>query len=150
MYPTLFLCLHSNAPANRYAAKSLAYQNSLFVYGGRDANDALLHDLHRYDTLTDSWTTLRAVNFDSSIYPSSSTGGNFMLTSWGLLRFGAYYRQPYMSTEYNNYDNSVAVQDPVTLRWRELLVETGEQNLAWSVAIVVCFVTLYSLSLSIC
>ena len=101
------------------------------MYGGRDANDALLHDLHRYDTLTNTWTTLQAVNFDSSIYPSSSTGGNFMLTSWGLLRFGAYYRQPFMSTEYNNYDNSVAVQDPVTLRWRELLVVANEQTLAW-------------------
>ena len=101
------------------------------MYGGRDANDALLHDLHRYDTLTNTWTTLQAVNFDSSIYPSSSTGGNFMLTSWGLLRFGAYYRQPFMSKEYNNYDNSVAVQDPVTLRWRELLVENDEQTLAW-------------------
>lgn len=110
---------HASPPA-RYGAHILSHESSLFVYGGRDVNDQALHDLYRYDTLSAAWTSLVPVNFDIALYPSSSVGANFALTSWGLIRFGGHYRQPIIPEDYSNYDASVAVQDPVTLRWQEL------------------------------
>lgn len=101
------------------------------MYGGRDKHDAILHDLHRYDVTTRTWTALTPVNFNIAQDPSSSVGANFLLSSWGLIRYSGYYRQPSMSSSYGNYDSSVELQDPVTLRWRELLVETESEVLPW-------------------
>lgn len=107
-------------PAARYGARAIAHGSSLFVYGGRDRNDAALQDLHRYDTETGTWTELTPVNFHAALSPASSVGANFVLASWGLVRYGGYYRQPTLPQDHNNYDSTVAVQDPVTLRWQEL------------------------------
>jgi hypothetical protein len=108
------------APPARYAARMITHGSSLFVYGGRDARDSALQDLYRYDTPTAKWTVLDPVSFDVAINPSSSVGANFALTSWGLLRYGGYYRQPVLPKDYGNYGSSVAVQDPVSLRWQEI------------------------------
>mmetsp|Transcript_127036 Transcript_127036/g.248957 ORF Transcript_127036/g.248957 Transcript_127036/m.248957 type:complete len:493 (+) Transcript_127036:311-1789(+) len=110
----------ASAPPRRYGARALAHQSSIFVYGGRDSNDAALNDLYRYDTLTALWTRLDPINFAVALNPASSVGANFALTSWGLLRYGGYYRQPTLTESYDNYDSSIAVQDPVTLRWQEV------------------------------
>ncbi|KAJ1432267.1 hypothetical protein B484DRAFT_447915 [Ochromonadaceae sp. CCMP2298] len=113
----------ADAPPARYAAHVIAHEFSLFVYGGRDAEDALLHDLYRFDTATEQWTQLTPVNFHVALDPASSVGASYALTAWGLIRFGGYYRQPTLAESYDNYDASMAVQDPVTLRWRELLLD---------------------------
>jgi subtilisin-like proprotein convertase family protein len=113
----------ANAPPARYAAHVIAHEFSLFVYGGRDEYDALLDDLYRYDTATEQWAKLVPVNFHVALDPASSVGASYALTAWGLIRFGGYYRQPTLAESYDNYDASVAVQDPVTLRWRELLLD---------------------------
>jgi len=115
----------AESPVPRYAAHAVAHQDSLFIYGGRDADDNVLSDLYRYDTVTETWTALTPVNFDIALSPGSSVGANFALTSWGLIRYGGYYRQPTIPEEYGNYDNSVAVQDPVTLRWRKIELADG-------------------------
>lgn len=110
----------SSSPVARYGARVIIHAASLFIYGGRDGNDAALHDLHRYDTAIGAWTALSPVGFHAALHPASSVGANFALTAWGLLRFGGYFRQPTLPEEYGNYDSSVAVQDPVTLRWQEI------------------------------
>jgi hypothetical protein len=112
----------AHRPVARYGARTINHGSSLFIYGGRDAHDAALQDLHRYDTKSNTWTELTPVNFYPALNPSSSVGANFVLASWGLMRYGGYYRQPTLPEEYSNYDSSVAVQDPVTLRWQELYV----------------------------
>ena len=118
------LSITSNtAPLARYGARILTHDSSLFLYGGRDAQDFALEDLYRYDTLTATWTALTPVDFYAALNPSSSIGANFALTSWGLLRYGGYYRQPSLPQDYNNYDSSVAVQDPVNMRWKEIIIE---------------------------
>ena len=101
-----------------------AASNSFFIFGGRDVDDILLTDLWRYDTSSQTWTTLTPVNFDVALDTSSGVGSNFMMTRWGLLRFGGYHRQPFMPAKYDNYVNDVYLQDPSTLRWR--YVETIE------------------------
>ena len=111
------------APAARYGHRSIAYGTSLFVFGGRDSDDksiSLSNDLFRFDTLTDTWVSLAPVNFELAMQTSSSVGSNFLLTSWGLLRFGGYFRQPTMPTDYDNYVNDIFMLDPVTLRWRNM------------------------------
>lgn len=107
-----------NAPENRYASLSVAYKDSLFIYGGRDERDFPLHDLHRFDINTQEWVQLSPVQFDNIAWdPSSSEGGSFVFSAWGLLRYGGYYRQPFMPQDRNNYDSSVGVQDLITMRW---------------------------------
>jgi hypothetical protein len=110
----------SGAPVSRYGAHAIVHGASLFVYGGRDSADRELHDLHRYDIASAQWTALAPMHFDVALRPASSAGASFALTSWGLLRYGGYYRQPDMPQQYDNYDSSLAVQDPVTLRWHGL------------------------------
>jgi len=104
-------------PTPRYHAYSMAYNQFLFVYGGRDSYDRPLSDLYRYNVLTDTWNVLTPVNFNVVFETASSTASNFVLTNWGILRFGGYFRQPVMPLAYGNYDNTVMVMDPVTLRW---------------------------------
>lgn len=107
-------------PPSRHSHKQLVYETSFFIFGGRDTDDKLLADLWRYDTLTDVWTELTPVTFDIALDTSSGMGSSFMMTSWGLLRFGGYHRLPYMPSKYDNYVNDVYLQDPSTLRWRKV------------------------------
>lgn len=91
---------------------------------GRDANHSRLQDLYRFDTRTFSWTKLAPVNFDRvALHTSSSTGASFMLSSWGLLRFGGLFRQPAMTlSRQSSYDNNVFLMDPFTLSWTRVNV----------------------------
>ena len=87
-------------------------------------NDFPLHDLYRFDLDTLLWTELRPLTFDDVVLsPSSSVGSSLALTAWGLIRYGGYYRQPYMAQAAGHYDSSVGVQDPITLRWRAVEVQ---------------------------
>jgi len=104
----------------RSAARAVAYEQSMFIFGGRDRFDNPLSDLWRFDVAKMSWTKLTPIQFDSVLNPASSVGANYLLTTWGLVRIGGYYRQPKLPERYDNYDNSVSIQDPVTLRWTEL------------------------------
>jgi len=104
----------------RSAARAVAYEQSMFIYGGRDRFDNPLSDLWRFDVATMSWTMLTPVQFDNVLNPASSVGANYLLTTWGLVRIGGYYRQPNLPERYDNYDDSVSIQDPVTLRWTQL------------------------------
>ena len=54
----------TSLPSARYGAKTIAYQNSFFLFGGRDMYDNLYHDLYRYDTLTNVWASLQPARFD--------------------------------------------------------------------------------------
>lgn len=122
----------SNAPVARYAALSMAYDQSIFVFGGRDQHDHALVDLHRFDLSTQQWTALTpaADFYTSGVYSSqvaSSVGANYLLTIWGLFRFAGYYRDPISVTRNNGetdprayYDNRVYLLDPVTQRWDEV------------------------------
>jgi hypothetical protein len=108
-----------NVPLARYAAKAVSYDRSFFIFGGRDSKDRPLMDLHRLDIDTLRWTKLTPIDFHIALETSSAVGSSFSLTSWGLLRFGGYYRQATMTgTHTDNYENSVFVMDPVTLRWK--------------------------------
>jgi subtilisin-like proprotein convertase family protein len=111
-------------PLARYQAKIIAYHDSLFIFGGQDEFDNTLNDVNRYDTLTNTWTSLEAVNFDIALTSSSSVGSSFMLTSWGLLRYGGYFREARMPSEWTQYVSDVYLLDPVTLRWREVEVSS--------------------------
>lgn len=113
---------HKQLIPPRSGARTIAYENSFFIYGGRDQYDSPLNDLWRFDTIQSKWTMLTPINFDVALYPSSSIGANFVLTTWGLIRFGGYYRQPFMPEDYSNYDNSIAIQDPITLRWNNIIL----------------------------
>merc|ERR1711998_161991 len=123
MYPD-----RSSAPPARHSHKTMVHGTSFFVFGGHDAVDRPLNDLYRFDTTTNTWTALTPVNFDIVLDTSSGMGSNFMLTSWGLLRFGGYHRQPFMPEVYDNYVNDVYYQDLSSLRWRK--VETVEWPLS--------------------
>mmetsp|Transcript_177 Transcript_177/g.255 ORF Transcript_177/g.255 Transcript_177/m.255 type:complete len:793 (+) Transcript_177:1-2379(+) len=108
-----------NAPLARYAAKAVSYDRSYFIFGGRDSKDRPLMDLHRLDIDTLRWTVLTPIDFHIALETSSAVGCSFSLTSWGLLRFGGYYRQATMTGSLaDNYGNEVFVMDPVTLRWK--------------------------------
>lgn len=115
------------APVARYGAKAISHLTSLYVFGGRDNTDAALSDLYRFDTVTSVWTKLTPVNFNIAMDTASSIGASFALTSWGVLRFGGYYRQPYLPEKYDNYVNDNFLLDPVTLRWRKVEVDAWPQ-----------------------
>lgn len=117
----------TSMPSARYASQAVAYEQSLFIYGGRDAADLPLADLHRYDTLTKHWTALTPVGFDQPMVPSTTVGYSLALTAWGLLRFGGYVRQPSMTIsplypQGGIFSNTVMLMDPVTQRWSEVAV----------------------------
>jgi len=115
------------APVARYGAKAMTYLTSLYVFGGRDNTDAALSDLHRFDTATSVWTKLTPVNFKIALDTASSIGASFALTSWGVIRFGGYYRQPYLPEKYDNYINDNFLLDPATMRWRKVEVDAWPQ-----------------------
>lgn len=116
----------SALPVARYQGRGLAYDRSFFLWGGRDSNDLPLTDIYRFDTNTSTWTTLNPVNFQLAFEQSNSVGSSFLLTSWGLLRFGGYFRNARMTSSMQIYNNDVFVMDPVTMRWR--LVEVQPWN----------------------
>lgn len=89
------------APIPRYNANILTFNNSIFIFGGKDAKNLDLQDLYRYDLLTNFWYSLTPKNFYSNpLNSGNSIGSNYVMTSYGLIRFGGYYRQPYLA----NYD----------------------------------------------
>lgn len=112
-------------PVARYGSYTMQHNQYIFVFGGRDSNGSPISDLQRFDTIDQSWTQLTPVNFDVALTASSSVKNNLMLTSWGLVRFGGYYRQPSMplTMASANYDNSVFLCDPVTMKWSKVNVE---------------------------
>jgi hypothetical protein len=119
----------ANAPSPRHSHKALTYDDSLFIFGGRDSNDQpIYNDLYRYDIDTSVWTKLTAVDFNTALDTSSSYGSSFLLTTWGLLRYGGYLRQPHMGASYDNYVPDVYLMDPVTMRWRHVPVDGWRQS----------------------
>ncbi len=103
-------------PPARYDAKMITHENSLFVFGGRDAKDNVLQDLYRFDYPDRKWISLEAVGFyNSALDPSSSVGSNMVMTPWGLIRFGGYYRQRYMSNIYNTRSSIASTEKDVYL-----------------------------------
>lgn len=112
----------NDGPANRFGATSIAYENSLFIFGGRDVNDAPLTDLYRYDISSGLWTSLNPVRFEFILQSTAAFGYNLVLTSWGLIKYGGYHRQPYITGTSYNYVNSgdVYVCDLVTMKWKKL------------------------------
>jgi subtilisin-like proprotein convertase family protein len=109
-----------HVPIPRYRARALTHNSSIFIYGGRDMYDNILTDLFRYDTLSNSWTRLTPVNFNIAWETATSIGSNFVLTTWGLLRFGGLYQANAMTSFGETFVNDVYVLDPVTLRWSKL------------------------------
>ncbi len=91
-------------PPARYGANILTYNHSIFVFGGKNQHNQDLHDLYRYDLekggvgqTGHSWVKLTPVQFyENPLTSSNAIGSNFLLTSYGLLRYGGYYRQSYL------------------------------------------------------
>lgn len=126
----------AGAPKNRYAAKSIAYSKYLFVFGGRDKDDRALTDLFRFDTVALTWQTLTPINFYSAggsfgvtLNTAGAVGANFMMTSWGILRYGGYLRQPFMTGNGDQYSTEVFLADPSTLRWERVDVRPCPDSL---------------------
>jgi hypothetical protein len=121
-------------PQPRSGATTAAYGEFLFVFGGRDVNSAPLQDLFRFNTNTQVWDQLTPVNFyNVALNTANSVGANFMLTSWGLLRYGGYFRQPYMNDAEEGseqYTSDLFLEDPSTLRWRKVAVEPWPGSLS--------------------
>jgi hypothetical protein len=122
----------SSGGVARYSALAVTYDSFIFLYGGRDGSDNPLWDLHRFDTQSSEWAVMQPINFNAAFQASSSVNSNFLLTSWGLLRFGGYYRQPSMLSAVRGdllaYDNTVYLCDPVTMRWVPLEVAPNPHN----------------------
>eukprot|EP01035_Chromulina_nebulosa_P026236 gene26236-34323_t len=95
---------------------------------GRDSSDRPLHDLYRFDVSTSTWTALTPVGVPLTWSTASSVGSSYLLTVWGLIRFGGYYRQATLtSSKLDNYDDRVFLLDPITLRWRQIQVDPWPQ-----------------------
>ena len=95
----------------------MTYKNFIYIYGGLGEFDRPLNDLIRYDTRTNSWMSMTPSSFDTLIVSGSAVGSNFMLSKWGLLRFGGYVMSSAYQASGDNYLNDVYLQDPVTLKW---------------------------------
>merc|ERR1711871_1267220 len=95
--------------------------------------DVQLTDLWRYNAKFDEWTEMvPGSSFDTALVGGSAMGSNFMLTTWGLIRFGGYVQSPSYSPDGNNYLNGVYIQDPLTLRWQEVVI-SGKPELSGNV-----------------
>lgn len=113
-----------NSPPARYLASSMVHDHMLFVYGGRGADNSPLHDLFRLDTRNLTWTQLSPVRFDEiALSTASMVGASFVMTFWGLLRFGGLLRYPTLPSVFQRYVNDIYVMDPVTLKWKVVDVE---------------------------
>lgn len=96
----------STTPPPRYGAMMASFQHHLFLFGGRDASNRPLSDLYRLDLSSTSslrgsgaqWVLLKPVGFSFGYEVAMSAGSSFALTTWGLIRYGGYYRQPYLSS----------------------------------------------------
>ena len=118
------LTTHGDLPSPRYGAKTISYGNSFFLIDGRDATDSPIHDLHRFDLIHMKWTLLSPVGVPLPWETASSVGSSFLLSVWGLIRFGGYYRQATLTSALtDSYDASVFLMDPVTLRWQQVQVD---------------------------
>ena len=117
--------VHVSAPTPRYHSRVIAYGSSLFVYGGIGPLDAPLYDLHRFDTTQLRWTMLSPAGFNQALDTYSAVGASYVLSSWGLLRFGGYTRQYFPSDAPAGYTNDVFVMNPVDLRWHFLDVSSA-------------------------
>lgn len=119
-----------NTPSPRYHSLSVVYNHSFFIYGGRDIDDNILYDLHRYDIDTNTWSILHPINFNFVFESTASYGYNLALTSWGLIKYGGYARQPYITSSSYNYMDSenIYILDPITLKWKLILLSTIPQT----------------------
>lgn len=107
------------SPEARYLASSIVHEHMLFVYGGRGADNSPIQDLYRLDTRNLSWTALEPARFyEIALNTASMYGASFVLSFWGLLRFGGYLRYPTLPKDFQLYVNDVYVMDPVTLKWK--------------------------------
>ena len=57
----------------------------------------------RFDLSTNKWIQLTPINFQTVLNTANSVGSNFMLTSWGVIRYGGYYRLPNLPLQYKQY-----------------------------------------------
>jgi hypothetical protein len=121
IWTNLTLASSSVRPPPLYQSHSIVYSSSLFIFGGRDKNDVYSPLLYRFDTTAVAWTQLAPVGFHAALDFSSAIGANFMLTPFGLLRYGGLKRQ---SDFTGQYVNEVFLQDPVTQHWRRIPVST--------------------------
>jgi hypothetical protein len=88
----------NNIPPARYNANILTFNSSVFIFGGKDVNNQDLKDLYRYDLITNTWYKLNPTNFYSNpLNAGNSIGSNYVMTPYGLIRYGGYYRQPYLN-----------------------------------------------------
>jgi hypothetical protein len=118
------------SPPARYLGSSIVHGQYLFVYGGRGADNSPLEDLHRLDTASLAWTTLSPVRFsDIALNTASMAGASFVMSFWGLLRFGGLLRYPTLPSDFQRYVNDVYVMDPVTLKWKLVSVEPSRYGL---------------------
>ena len=109
----------------RYSPFTIAYKNYIYIYGGLGEFDRPLSDLLRYDTLSQTWFQMTPSSFDITLTGGSAVGTNFMLSKWGLLRFGGYIASESYQSSRDNYLNEVYLQNPVTLKWSKVEI-TGE------------------------
>lgn len=117
-------------PPARYMAQSIVHEDKLFVYGGRGDNNLPINDLYRLDTQILHWTKLTPVRVNEiAVDTASMTGGSFVMSFWGLLRFGGLVRSPTLPRDFQRYVNDVYVMDPVTLKWRVVNVEPSSYGL---------------------
>eukprot|EP01039_Chlorochromonas_danica_P003218 gene3219-3524_t len=116
-------------PSPRYASQVVAYQSSMFVYGGRDKYDAPLDDLYRFDLYDLKWVQLQPVGFQLPLTPYTFVDSSSVLTTWGLIEFGGLTRFPSLTLGNSVYSNSVLKMDPVTSRWQAVEIESEIDNL---------------------
>ena len=117
-------------PPARYLANSIVHREMLFVYGGRGEDNMPHTDLYRLDTRSLSWTVLSPVRFDEIMLNTASmAGASFVMTFWGLLRFGGLMRYPTLPSDFQRYVNDVYVMDPITLKWKVIEVVPSKYGL---------------------
>jgi hypothetical protein len=112
----------ADQPEARYQAKMIAYEDNVFLLGGRGDGDTILSDLHRFNINSSQWTMLTPRDFDLTFNTASMVGMNIAVTTWGIIRFGGYIRLPSMSGG-DSYVNDVYVMDPISLHWRKVELE---------------------------
>lgn len=118
------------SPPARYLANSISRGDALFVYGGRGVDNLPLRDLYRLDSKTLTWTVLAPIRFyDIAVDTASMAGASFVMSFWGLLRFGGLLRHPTLPSDFQRYVNDVYVMDPVTLKWKKVDVEPSAYGL---------------------
>lgn len=113
-------------PSARYNPKYIVFEKSLFLFGGLGQRDQYLSDLFRFDLTSNTWTELTPVNFNIAFDTATMVGASFALSSWGVLRFGGYFRRSELSRNGDAYSNGVFVLSPISLKWKLVTVEEGQ------------------------